>query len=55
MNAKRRRHLVKRIALRDGWTCWLCGHLIDPQLHAPHAESVTLDHVVPQVRGGSHA
>ena len=38
---------------RDGWTCQLCDGPVDPDA-ADHAERASLDHIVPQSRGGSH-
>lgn len=38
---------------RDGWTCQLCFEPVDPE--APDlAARPSLDHIVPQSRGGSH-
>ena len=39
---------------RDGWICGICYEPVDPSLRWPHAESVSLDHVIPLSRGGSH-
>ena len=38
---------------RDGWVCQLCGGPIDFGASA-HADRASLDHIVPQSRGGSH-
>ena len=38
---------------RDGWTCQLCFEIIDPDA-TEHAQRASLDHIVPQSRGGSH-
>ena len=38
---------------RDGWTCQLCDGPVDPDA-AEHAQRASLDHIVPQSRGGSH-
>ena len=38
---------------RDGWVCQLCGDPIDFDASA-HADRASLDHIVPQSRGGSH-
>ena len=38
---------------RDNWTCQLCYEPIDPEA-TEHAKRASLDHVVPQSRGGSH-
>ena len=38
---------------RDGWVCQLCEAPVDPGATA-HAERASLDHIVPQSRGGSH-
>lgn len=39
---------------RDGWQCGICHQPIDRTLHHPDRMSVSLDHVVPLSRGGSH-
>ena len=39
---------------RDRWTCWLCQRSIPRDLRAPHPMSPTVDHVLPQSRGGGH-
>ena len=38
---------------RDGWTCQLCASPIDPAA-TEHADRASLDHIVPQSRGGTH-
>ncbi len=39
---------------RDRWTCWLCHQPILRDLKAPHPLSPSIDHVLPQSRGGGH-
>jgi 5-methylcytosine-specific restriction endonuclease McrA len=39
---------------RDGWRCGICGEGIDAALRWPEPFSVSLDHIVPLARGGSH-
>ena len=39
---------------RDGWTCGICGGSVDRVLEWPDPLSVSLDHIVPLSRGGSH-
>jgi len=39
---------------RDGWICGICGEPIDLRAKAPNGDSVSLDHIVPMARGGSH-
>lgn len=39
---------------RDGWRCGICSKRIDPTFAYPDQRSVSLDHVVPLARGGSH-
>lgn len=39
---------------RDRWTCWLCHQPIPRDLKAPHPLSPSIDHVLPQSRGGGH-
>lgn len=40
---------------RDGWICGLCAEPVDPELRWPDPLSVSLDHVIPLSRGGSHS
>ncbi|WP_432679701.1 HNH endonuclease [Rhodococcus pyridinivorans] len=40
---------------RDGWSCGICGDLIDDSLEWPHLMSKTVDHIVPIARGGAHS
>lgn len=40
---------------RDGWMCGICGDPINGALAWPDPMSVSLDHVVPLVRGGAHS
>lgn len=42
------------IYLRDGGKCQLCGGRIDRKIKPPHPMSLTLDHIIPLVRGGLH-
>ncbi|MGD9792488.1 MAG: HNH endonuclease [Acidimicrobiia bacterium] len=44
-----------RIGERDGWTCWLCGHRVDPDAPLSSPSRATIDHVIPRSRGGSSA
>lgn len=37
----------QRVYERDGWTCGLCGELVDRTVAAPHPRSPSLDHIVP--------
>ena len=39
---------------RDEWICQLCGSPVAPSLPARHAESATIDHIVPLSKGGAH-
>lgn len=39
---------------RDNWICGICGEPIDSQLEFPHPMSVTLDHIVPLAKNGTH-
>lgn len=42
------------VFVRDDWTCQLCRRPVDKGLSWPHAESVSLDHILPLSRGGAH-
>lgn len=42
---------VARIYERDGWSCGICGGLIDRTAKAPHPHSRSLDHIVPLYAG----
>jgi len=39
---------------RDGWMCGICGEPVDRSLKAPHARSVSLDHIIPVSKRGPH-
>lgn len=43
------------IAVRDKWTCQLCGKRVNKRLKYPHPLSQSLDHVVPIALGGEHS
>lgn len=40
------------IAVRDGFTCSLCGGLVDMAIKWPDLQSPSVDHVIPISRGG---
>ncbi|WP_197001184.1 HNH endonuclease [Longispora fulva] len=40
---------------RDDWICQLCQHPVERRYLWPHPMSITLDHVLPVTRGGSHS
>lgn len=44
----------RTVALRDRWTCQLCGEEVDVLLRFPDPMCATLDHVVPLAMGGEH-
>lgn len=48
-----RRRLMWQVLARDGWRCHLCGGSIRPGT-PDHREELTLDHLVPVSKGGSH-
>ncbi len=39
---------------RDNWTCGICKNPIDSKLKWPNSLSVSLDHIIPLSRGGTH-
>ena len=39
---------------RDGWICQICFDVIDPEIKLPDVMCVSLDHIMPISRGGSH-
>lgn len=46
---------MRRLVIETyGTTCWLCHQPIDITLPASHPRGLTLDHVLPRSRGGSH-
>lgn len=61
-NRKRRAILDRPLATirledvweRDGGLCQLCGDPIDRAVPWPHPDSLTLDHIQPLARGGTH-
>lgn len=44
----------RKIAIRDAWTCYLCGGSVPPHLwgHHAHPDAPTIDHVFPVSLGG---
>ena len=42
------------MAERDGWICHICSEDIDPALKYPNYYSLSIDHVIPLAKGGSH-
>jgi 5-methylcytosine-specific restriction endonuclease McrA len=38
----------------EGWICGVCGDPVDPKLRRPNMMSVSLDHIIPIIEGGSH-
>lgn len=45
---------LRDIAVRDGWSCGLCGGRVLRTKQVPHPRAATLDHIVPLARGGDH-
>lgn len=39
---------------RDGWICGICGKKVNRRLKYPHPLSVSLDHIIPLSKGGTH-
>jgi 5-methylcytosine-specific restriction endonuclease McrA len=39
---------------RDNWICGICNEFIDKELKWPDVKSVSLDHIIPVSKGGSH-
>lgn len=44
----------RRVFVRDGWCCGVCGGAVDPELTHPDPLSASLDHIVPISLGGPH-
>lgn len=42
------------MAERDSWICHICSEDIDPALKYPNYYSLSIDHVIPLAKGGSH-
>lgn len=42
----------REIFERDGWRCHLCGKPVRRDVHRLHPEGATIDHLIPQSRGG---
>ena len=66
MGRNGRRRALKRQAMverfsgyeifeRDGWVCGICHKPVDKSISCPHPQSVSLDHIIPLSRGGSHS
>jgi hypothetical protein len=45
---------LMRIAMRDGWTCQICGTRVSKGKRVPHPKAATLDHIIPVALGGPH-
>lgn len=43
-----------KVYKRDKWRCGLCRKMVDPRLRHPDPMRVSLDHVIPISKGGSH-
>src|SRR5699024_2990102 len=39
---------------RDGWICGICDDPVDRAMEYPDPMSVSLDHIIPLSKGGSH-
>lgn len=48
----KRRH---EIYARDNWTCYLCGDVLSVGTPVNEPKALTLDHIHPRSKGGSHA
>lgn len=44
----------REVLERDGWVCQLCSEPIDREAHYLDDWSATVDHIVPQSKGGTH-
>lgn len=53
-NGKVQKISSSKVFDRDGWQCGICGKQVDPDLEFPHPKSVSLDHIVPLAKGGTH-
>lgn len=47
------RRLRHAVYLRDGWVCQICGVEVNLKALYPAADSATIDHIVPVVKGGT--
>jgi predicted nucleic acid-binding Zn ribbon protein len=45
---------LAQIVARDKGRCHICGKKINMKLKSPHRMSLTIDHVIPLARGGTH-
>lgn len=45
---------VRKVFVRDGYRCGLCGAMTDHTAQVPSPRAPTLDHVVPMSKGGPH-
>lgn len=52
--AKRKPVERTKIFERDGWVCGICGKSVSKTLCWPHPMSVSLDHIVPLSKDGTH-
>lgn len=49
------RRTARLVVAEYGTRCHLCGQSIDLTVSHPDPKSLSIDHLVPQSRGGSHA
>lgn len=52
--AETEKFIEREIFERDGWMCGICGKPINGTLKQPSRQRVSLDHIVPVSKGGSH-
>ena len=45
---------VKKVYLRDDWVCQICYKEIDKELKYPEPMSVSIDHIIPLSKKGTH-
>lgn len=48
------RRLRHKVFSRDGWVCQLCGDPVNRKARWPSPDSVTIDHIIPVSKGGTH-
>lgn len=54
-NGRRAQRMTRIVTATYGLRCHICLQEIDPALRRPHPQSLSIDHLVPQSRGGSNA
>jgi hypothetical protein len=45
---------IRKLCEQQKWKCSLCGKKLDPELRGTHNMAISIDHVIPVSKGGTH-